>query len=78
MHRTREEPPPPPWFFRYDVDAADLGPALKRLGNLYESRGTTRGAAETRAKLLALWRRAAAELQPVLADVRSRVTTPVR
>jgi serine/threonine-protein kinase len=67
-----------PWFFRYEVDAVELGPALKRLGELYEARGDLRAAAEVRARLLALWRRADAELQPVLADVRTRVTTPAR
>jgi len=67
-----------PWFFRYEVDAVDLGLAMKRLAELYEGRGDTRKADEVRGRLLALWRRADAELQPVLADVRTRVTEPAR
>ena len=49
-----------------------------RLTELYESRGETERAQATRTRLLALWRRADAELQPVLADVRTRVTGPER
>ncbi len=67
-----------PWLFRYEVDALELGFALRRLGELYEVGGDTRKAAEVRGRLLALWRRADAELQPVLADVRTRVTAPGR
>ena len=67
-----------PWFFRYEVDAFELGPALMRLVELYEARGDTERAQATRTRLLALWRRADAELQPVLADVRTRVVGPER
>jgi DNA-binding SARP family transcriptional activator len=67
-----------PWFFRYEVDAVELGAALKRLGELYEATGETRAAVDVRRRLLALWRRADAELQPVLADVRTRASPPVR
>ncbi len=67
-----------PWFFRYEIDAFELGPALIRLIELYESRGDTERAQATRTRLLSLWRRADAELQPVLADVRTRVTGPER
>jgi DNA-binding SARP family transcriptional activator/Tfp pilus assembly protein PilF/TolB-like protein len=63
-----------PWFFRYEVDAYELGPALRRLAELYDARGEPSKALETRTRLLALWRRADAELQPVLADVRTRLT----
>ena len=65
-----------PWLFRYEVDAFELGPALLRLVELYEARGDTERAQTTRNRLLALWRRADAELQPMLADVRTRVTGP--
>jgi DNA-binding SARP family transcriptional activator/tetratricopeptide (TPR) repeat protein len=61
-----------PWLFRYEVDAYELEPALQRLAELYDARGERRRALETRTRLLALWRRADAELQPVLADVRTR------
>ncbi len=67
-----------PWFFRYEVDAFELGPALMRLIELYESRGDAERAQAARTRLLALWRRADAELQPLLADVRTRVTGPER
>ncbi len=67
-----------PWFFRYEVDAVELGLAMMRLGELYEAGGNPGKAAEVRGRLLALWRRADAELQPVLADVRTRVTAPGR
>jgi hypothetical protein len=65
-----------PWLFRYEVDAYELGSALQRLAALYESRGDRTRASQTRTRLLALWRRADAELQPVLADVRTRLTAP--
>jgi serine/threonine-protein kinase len=65
-----------PWLFRYEVDAYELAPALQRLAALYESRGDRTRASRTRTRLLALWRRADAELQPVLADVRTRLTAP--
>ncbi len=67
-----------PWFFRYEVDSYELGPALMRLVELYEARGDAGRAQATRTRLLALWRRADAELQPVLSDVRTRVTGPER
>ncbi|HEU4829769.1 MAG TPA: BTAD domain-containing putative transcriptional regulator [Gemmatimonadales bacterium] len=67
-----------PWFFRYEVDAFELGPALMRLVELYDARGDRDRAQAARTRLLALWRRADAELQPVLADMRTRVTGPER
>jgi tetratricopeptide (TPR) repeat protein len=67
-----------PWFFRYEIDSYELGPALLRLTELYDARGDTERAQAMRTRLLALWRRADAELQPVLADVRTRVTGPER
>jgi tetratricopeptide (TPR) repeat protein len=67
-----------PWFFRYEVDAHELAPALERVAELYDARGDRSRAAEARTRLLALWRRADAELQPVLGDIRTRVTLPDR
>lgn len=58
-----------PWLFRYEVE---LEPALERLAELYDARSERNRALETRTRLLALWRRADATLQPVLADVRTR------
>jgi tetratricopeptide (TPR) repeat protein len=60
-----------PWLFRYEVDAYELEPALQRLAELYDVHGERNRALETRTRLLALWRRADATLQPVLADVRT-------
>jgi serine/threonine-protein kinase len=62
-----------PWFFRYEVDAYELGFALKRLAELYDARGESGKASAARARLLQLWRRADPELQPVVAAVRARV-----
>ena len=67
-----------PWLFRYEVDASELGPMLNRLGQLHEARGDHLKAAEARTRLLALWRRADAELQPTLADIRTRLGPPGR
>ena len=61
-----------PWVFRYEIDAAELGWALKRLGELHDLRGETAKAAEARRQLLYLWRRADAELQPLVSEVRRR------
>jgi serine/threonine-protein kinase len=65
-----------PWLFRYELDAYDLGPALLRLMELYDARGDRARAQSARTRFLALWRRADATLQPVLADVRTRVVSP--
>ncbi|HEU4762201.1 MAG TPA: BTAD domain-containing putative transcriptional regulator [Gemmatimonadales bacterium] len=65
-----------PWLFRYEVDAYELGPALLRLVELYEAKGDRIKAQNTRTRLLALWHRADATLQPALADVRTRVRAP--
>ena len=62
-----------PWFFRYEVDAAELGWAMKRLAELYDARGESGKASTVRAKLLQLWRRADPELQPTVAAIRARV-----
>ncbi|HEX6863585.1 MAG TPA: hypothetical protein VF414_12250, partial [Thermoanaerobaculia bacterium] len=67
-----------PWLFRYEVDAYELEPALVRLAELYDARGDGQRARDARLRLLALWRRADAELQPVLADVRTRLPAPDR
>ena len=62
-----------PWLWRYEPDAPELGWAMKRLAELYDARGETAKAAAVRGRLLQLWRRADAELQPVVAEVRSRL-----
>jgi DNA-binding SARP family transcriptional activator/Tfp pilus assembly protein PilF/TolB-like protein len=62
-----------PWFYRYAVDASELGWALKRLAELYDARGERGKASAARAKLLQLWRRADPELQPIVSAVRAKV-----
>jgi hypothetical protein len=49
-----------------------------RLSELYDAGGDRSRAQRTRTQLLALWRRADATLQPALADIRGRITTPDR
>jgi tetratricopeptide (TPR) repeat protein len=67
-----------PWLFRYEIDAVELGFVLKRLAELYDAQGDRSKAQETRTRLLALWRRADAELQPALVDIRTRLVPPAR
>ena len=67
-----------PWLFRYEFDGYELGHALTRLSELYDTRGDRSRAQRTRTQLLALWRRADATLQPALADIRARITRPER
>jgi tetratricopeptide (TPR) repeat protein len=55
----------------------ELGPAYKRLGELYEARGDREKAVEYYDKFVALWKDADAELQPVVADVRARIAALV-
>jgi hypothetical protein len=54
----------------------ELGPALLRLEALYDMVGERDKAQEARTRLLSLWRRADAALQPVVAEVRARITSP--
>ena len=47
-----------PWFFRYEIDAVDLGPSLMRLASLRAAQGDHSAAADARTQLERLWRRA--------------------
>ena len=60
-----------PWFWRYETDALELGPALQRLATLYDAEGERERAGSARARLVQLWRRADAELQPAVARARA-------
>jgi tetratricopeptide (TPR) repeat protein len=60
-----------PWFWRYETDALELGPALQRLAALYDAEGEREKAASARARLVQLWRRADGELQPAVARARA-------
>jgi hypothetical protein len=62
-----------PWQRRYETDAIELGFALKRLGELYQSQNDRAKAAAQYTALLQLWKGADAELEPLLADVRRRL-----
>ena len=59
-----------PWFWRYETDALELGPALEKLATLYDAAGERGKAQGARTRLAQLWRRADAELQPALARAR--------
>ena len=63
-----------PWIFRYEIDATELGPALRRLAELHDLRGERAKAAAVRGQLIQLWRRADPELQPIVVEARSRIT----
>jgi hypothetical protein len=62
-----------PWFWRYESDALELGPAFERLAALYEAAGEREKASGARSRLVQLWRRADAELQPAVARARGGV-----
>jgi tetratricopeptide (TPR) repeat protein len=48
-------------------------PSLKRLGELYESRGDRAKAAEYYGRFVELWKKADPALQPTLKEVRTRL-----
>src|SRR5215218_4916135 len=62
-----------PWFWRYETDALELGPAMERLATLYDAVGEREKAQAVRGRLVQLWRRADPELQPVVAQVRTKL-----
>jgi tetratricopeptide (TPR) repeat protein len=58
---------------RINADTWMLGPAHKRLGELYEARSDFKKAAEHYAAFVELWKRADPDLQPKVADARARL-----
>jgi len=58
---------------RVEVDAWMLGPAHKRLGELYEARGDNARAVSHYTAFVNLWKRADPDLQPKVAEVRTRL-----
>jgi eukaryotic-like serine/threonine-protein kinase len=62
-----------PSLRRLDNDAFNRAPALKRLGELYESKGDRVKAADYYGRFLDLWKEADPELQPVVREVRERL-----
>jgi hypothetical protein len=67
-----------PWLWRYENDGAELGWSLKRLAELYDAQREPAKAASARNRLVQLWQRADPELQPVVAEARSRLTATDR
>jgi tetratricopeptide (TPR) repeat protein len=56
-----------------DLESYALAPSLKRLGELYESRGDRRRAADYYGRFIDLWKNADTELQPAVREVRGRL-----
>jgi serine/threonine protein kinase/tetratricopeptide (TPR) repeat protein len=65
-----------PWIFRYEVDAAELGWAMRRLGQLHQDEGDQQRAAAVYSKLALLWGRADPELRGVVIEARRRAEPP--
>jgi tetratricopeptide (TPR) repeat protein len=55
------------------ADAWSLAPSLKRLGELYESRGDRQRALEYYGRFMELWKEADPTLQPTVREVRARM-----
>ena len=62
-----------PAFGRVFADALDLGPAYRRLAELYEARGNGAKAREYYGKFIDLWKTADPSLQKDVSDVRGRL-----
>jgi tetratricopeptide (TPR) repeat protein len=58
---------------RVGNDAVNLGPSLKRLGELYEARGDRDSAAKRYEQFVDLWKNADPELQPAVREVQGRL-----
>jgi tetratricopeptide (TPR) repeat protein len=60
------------------LESYSLAPSLKRLGELYESRGDRRRAADNYNRFVDLWKNADSELQPAVREVRARLAQLAR
>ncbi len=65
-------------LFRAFVDASDRGPALERLGQLYDERGDLENAAKYYAMFVELWEEADEVLQPRVRAAQARLEEIVR
>ena len=63
-----------PYYGRQNMDAIQRPLILKRLGELYESKGNTTKASENYREFLKLWENADPRLQPKVAEVRRRLS----
>jgi hypothetical protein len=59
---------------RVFADANYLAASYQRLGELYEAKGDRKRALEYYEKLIDLWKNADPELQPIVKDVKQRVS----
>jgi tetratricopeptide (TPR) repeat protein len=57
----------------FEDDATQLGPACKRLGELYEQRGERDKATEYYRRFVALWQEADPELRPAVGEITQRL-----
>jgi serine/threonine protein kinase/tetratricopeptide (TPR) repeat protein/TolB-like protein len=55
------------------LDSYALAPSLKRLGELYETKGDKKKAVDSYTRFVDLWKNADPELQPTVRDVRGRL-----
>jgi eukaryotic-like serine/threonine-protein kinase len=62
-----------PFSERLPVDALNLAGALRRLGELHESRGNRERAIRYYSRFVELWKSADAEIRPRVTDVRHRI-----
>jgi tetratricopeptide (TPR) repeat protein/tRNA A-37 threonylcarbamoyl transferase component Bud32 len=60
-------------FYRVEIDARFLAPTYKRLGELYEAKGSRAKAAEYYEKFVELWKSADPELQPQVRAVQEKL-----
>ena len=56
-----------------EQDVVTLPPVLRRLGELYEAKGDRANAARYYSRFVELWKDADPELQPQVAEIRSRL-----
>jgi tetratricopeptide (TPR) repeat protein len=61
------------WNFRLWQDQHSLGPALRRVGELYERKGDRSRAIDSYQKFVSLWRDSDPALQPQVTEVRRRL-----
>jgi len=63
-----------PGYTRAFEEELTLGPTYRRLGEMYEERGQLDKAREYYGRFIDLWKNADAELQPIVREIRGRLT----